>query len=190
MLAATREILLAKLLTLPELIDAYHRNDVDFAARANRWLQELEQSLMQLRSPLASTVANQRARIVSAMDGYSDALVGNERISRRKAVNITASLALGEAEKALAARIGAIDQKFDGWREKLAQFVSVASGSVPVPLPPTDPRVLWLKEIWLSWQTVHETRAMYTYLNTAMATGDRLYLLGELLDNQLNGNGG
>jgi hypothetical protein len=188
MLAATREILLDKLLTLPEMIDAYQRNEIGFASRSAAWLQELEQSLMQLRSPLASTVANQRARIVSALDGYSEALAGHERISRRKAVNITASLALDEAEKVLTSRIAEIDQKFDGWREKLAQFVSVASGSVPIPLPPTEPRSVWLKQTWLSWQTVNETRAMYTYLNTAMTRSDRLYLLAELLDNQLNGN--
>jgi hypothetical protein len=187
MLAVTREILLVKLLTLPTLIDSYQRNEVNFAAQTNIWLKELEQSLAQLRNPLTSLVANQRARIVSALDGYSEAALSQGRISRRKAVNITASLALAEVEKVLTSRIGDIDAKFDGWREKLAQFVSVASGTVPIPLPPTEPHQSWLKQIWLSWKDIPETKAMYTYLNTAMDNGDRLYLLGELLENQLNG---
>jgi hypothetical protein len=189
MLFSTREILLDKLLKLPTLIDAYQRNDVDFVAQANSWLLELERSLSQLRNPLTSLVASQRSRIISAQEGYREAPLSSGRISRRRAINITTSLALGEVESALVGLIKEIDDKFDLWREKLAQFISVASTSVPIPLPPTDPLQGWLKQIWSSWQTIDETRAMYNYLNTAMAPNDRFQLLRELLENHLNGHG-
>lgn len=189
MLFATREILLEKLLKLPELIDAYQRNDSDFVAHANSWLLELERSLGQLRNPLTSMVANQRSRLLSVQDGYRDPSFIDKKISRRRAVNIAASLVLGEVESALSKLIKEIDDKFDLWREKLAQFISVASTSVPIPLPPTEPRQEWLKLVWNSWQVIEETRAMYNYLNTSMAPNDRIQLLGELLDNHLNGHG-
>jgi hypothetical protein len=189
MLFATREILLEKLLKLPALIDAYQRNDVGFVERSNHWLQELEQSLNQLRNPLTSKVANERGRVISALEGYRDPALNGGRVSRRKAVNVTTSLALSEVETVLVAQIQDIDGKFDLWREKLAQFISVASGMVPIPLPPTDPRQDWLKQIWANWKTIEETRAMFNYLNTVMSPSDRLQLLGELLDNHLNGNG-
>ncbi|MCF6178607.1 MAG: hypothetical protein L3J63_04350 [Geopsychrobacter sp.] len=189
MLIATREILLEKLLLMPALIDTYQRNDVGFAAKATGWLLELEQVLNRLRSPLTSVVANERGRIVAAQDGFCDSTLNGGRVSRRRRVNVTASLALGVVEAALVVLIQEIDKKTDIWREKLAQFISVASISVPIPLPPTDPRQDWLRQIWRDWQRVEEARAMHNYLNTIMAPGDRLHLLGELLDNHLNGNG-
>ena len=188
MLFATREILLDKLLSLPALIDTYQRGDSDFVLLANTWLQELEQSLAQLRSPLTSLVARERARVISAQDGLRDPSI-SEKVSRRRAVKMTTSLALGQVEAAMAGQLQTIDQKFDVWRDKLAQFISVASGLVPIPLPPSEPRREWLQLIWASWKQVEEARAMYNYLNTIMAPGDRLQLLGELLENNLNGNG-
>ncbi len=77
MLVATREILLDKLLKLPALIDAYQRNDADFVRQANAWFQELEKALNQLRSPLTSLVANQRGRVVSALEGYREPALAN-----------------------------------------------------------------------------------------------------------------
>ena len=189
MLVATREILLEKLLQLPALIDAYQRNDADFVQQVNSWFQELERALSQLRSPLASLVANQRGRIISALDGYREPALANGKMSRRKAANITTSLALSEVETALVKLLQDIDEKFDLWREKMAQYISVASAVIPIPLPPTEPRQNWLKDIWTSWKALDETRAMYNYLNTAIAPNDRLHLLGELLENNLNGNG-
>jgi hypothetical protein len=188
MLFATREILLEKLLHLPKLIDAYQRNDVDFVARAIDWLLDVEKSLSQLRSPLTSLVASQRSRIISAQNNYRESSLQGDKISRRKTVDITTSLALSEVESALVRQLQEIDDKFDLWREKLAQFISVASTSVAIPLPPTNPLREWLKQIWQSWQTLDETRAMYNYLNTVMSPNDRFQLLGELLENHLNGH--
>jgi hypothetical protein len=190
MLAATREIILNELLKLPSLIDAYQRNESNFVQQATRWLKNLEHSLNQLRSPLTPLVANQRGRIICATEGYRHPELNGERMSKRRAVNITALLALSDVEKVLIERIKDIDVKLDTWREKMAQFVSVASVSIPIPLPPTDPHHLWLKGIWASWKTIDETRAMFNYLNTAMTSADRIHLLDEMIINQLNGNGG
>lgn len=189
MLVATREVILEKLLLLPALIDAYQQGDVGFPARAVSWLQELERSLAQLRSPLTSLASRQRARIVAAQNGYREAPLNGGKLSRSKGIHVTASQALGEVEAELISQVLLIDQKFDLWRDKLAQFISVASNSVPIPLPPSSPRQDWLKQIWQSWGTIDETRTMYSYLNTVMSLGDRLHLFGELLENNMNGFG-
>lgn len=189
MLVATREIILQKLLLLPTLIDAYQQGEVGFAAKANSWLQELEQSLAQLRSPLTSLASRQRARIIATQNGFREALLNGGKLSRSKAINVTASQALGEVEAELISQIHIIDQKFDIWRDKLAQFISVASNIVPIILPPASPRRDWLKQTWQSWGKIDETRTMYSYLNTVMSPGDRLHLFGELLENNINSNG-
>lgn len=189
MLVATREVYLEKLLQLPRLIDAYQQGEVGFAAKATQWLRDLERSLGQLRSPLVSLASRQRARIIAAHDGFREPVLKNGKMSRRKEINATASLALGEVEKGLIERVQEIDQKFDAWRDKLAQFISVVSSAEPIPLPPTEPRRDWLQQIWQNWGKIEDTQAMYRYLNTVMIPGDRLYLLDELLENHMNSSG-
>lgn len=189
MLVATREIILEKLLLLPRLIDAYQQGEVGFAAKAIRWLQDLEQSLSQLRSPLTSSASRQRARIIAAQNGYREEAVNRGKLSRTKEINVTASLALSAVEAELVSQVQDIDRKFDVWRDKLAQFVSVASNVEPIPLPPVNPRREWLKLIWRNWGNIDDTKAMYSYLNTVMSPSDRLYLFGELLEHNLESNG-
>jgi len=186
MLVATREIIVDKLLELPALMDLYQKGEVSFSVRAMSWLQDVEDALSRLRSPLTSLVARERARIIAAADGFRDPLNGEGRLSRRKSLNVTASLALADVEQGLVARVHSIDQKFDIWRDKLAQFISVASNIMPIPLPMTEPRQVWLANLWKDWQQIEETRAMHSYLNTVMAKADRLHLFGELLENHLN----
>ncbi|MBP8829543.1 MAG: hypothetical protein KBG98_07815 [Desulfobacter sp.] len=188
MLVATREIILQKLLLLPALIDAYQQGEVGFADKAISWLHELEQSLAKLRSPLTSLASRQRARIVAAQNGFREGPLNGVKLSRTKSVNVTASQALGEVEAKLVSQVHMIDQKFDAWRDKLAQFISVASKSVPISLPPSSPRRDWLKQTWQSWGAIEETKSMYSYLNTVMSPGDRLHLFDELLENNMNSN--
>lgn len=185
MLVATREILLEKLLLLPHLVDAYQHGESGFAARADQWLKDLEQSLSRLRSPLTALVSRNRARIIAARDGFREPVLSSQKLSRRKGVNVTTSRALAEVEAELVAQLKEIDQKFDMWRDKLAQFISVASNAEPIPLPPTDPRRDWLNQIWRRWGQIEETRAMYSYLNTVMSPADRLHLFDELLENNI-----
>lgn len=188
MLVATREIILQKLLLLPALIDAYQQGEVGFADKANSWLQELEQSLAKLRSPLTSLASRQRARIIAAQNGFREEPLNGRKLSRTKSINVTASQALSEVEAELVSQVHMIDQKFDSWRDKLAQFISVASNVVPISLPPSSPRRDWLKQTWQSWGAIEETKSMYSYLNTVMSPGDRLHLFGELLENNMNSN--
>lgn len=186
MLFMTREVFLDKLLQLPELIDTYQRGDMDFSVKAITWLKNLETSLGQLRSPLVSRASRQRARIVAAHEGVRDSILKNGRLSRRKEINATASFALAEIEQELVIQVQEIDRKFDVWRDKLAQFISVASNAEPIPLPPTEPRREWLQYVWRNWSHLEDTQAMYRYLNTVMEPGDRLHLLGELLEHSMD----
>ena len=188
MLFATREIIVEKLLLLPQLIDAYQQGEVGFATKATRWLQDLEQSLSQLRSPLTSLASRQRARIIAAQNGYREEAQNRGKLSRSKEINVTASLALGAVEAELITQVQDIDRKFDAWRDKLAQFISVASNVEPIPLPPVNPR-RGLKLIWRDGGKIDETKAMYSYLNTVMSPSDRLHLFGELLEHNLVSNG-
>ncbi|MDY6857247.1 MAG: hypothetical protein SWO11_21605 [Thermodesulfobacteriota bacterium] len=187
MLALTRERISVHLQELPILIDLYQKHDSMFINKTVIWLFDLEKILLQIRNPLASFVAIERGKILAISDGYRDSNSQTVSTTKRKSGLVTAMIVLGRVEAVLLKKLDDIDSKFEIWREKMAQFIAVATNSHPIPLPPTEPRQSWLKEIWSQFSVTVETKSMYNYLNTVMNTSDRLYLLNELIENTLNG---
>ena len=187
MLALTREKLVTHLQKTPSLVDMYQQRNPAFVEKTVTWLAELEQILLQVRSPLASHVAAERGRILAVFDGYRDGQISTKRVTRRKASLATTMLVLGQVDTSIQKVLDDIDGKFAIWREKMAQFIAVATNSHPIPLPPTEPRQAWLREVWRQFAVTNETQGMYNYLNTVMSRSDRLYILDELVGNLLSG---
>lgn len=186
MLALTRHKLLEHLQTLSNIVDFYRRHDPLFESAAIDWLEKVEQTFLQLRHPLAGSVAVERAKILAVSDGYRDYEASLSGTSRRKAGNVTLVIVLGRVETMLLQDVMRIDTQFSSWREKMAQFIAVATNEQPIPLPPSEPRQVWLQQLWHGFHTTPETHSMYVYLNTVMSSSDRLYLLDELIENLLH----
>jgi hypothetical protein len=185
MLVYTREKILGHLQETPALIDRYQRRDPAFPAAVLAWLAAIEETLGQLRLPLASLVAAERGRILAVGDGYRDPALLDERLTPRMATRAVASLALSRVQQALSARLAEIDAQFAAWREKMSQFLAIATTKVPIPLPPTEPRDAWLASVWKGLNVNGEVQGMYRYLGAAMQPADRLFLLDEVLGNLL-----
>lgn len=185
MLAYTREKILGHLQETPGLTDLYQRHEPSFPSAVVAWLAGVEDSLSQLRLPLASLVAAERGRILAAGDGFRDPAIP-ERMTPRKATVAVAALSIGRVQEELRRKVAEIDGKFDAWREKMAQLLAVATAAAPIPLPPTDPRDIWLATVWKGLNANGETQGMYRYLGAAMQPNDRLFILDELLGNLLN----
>ncbi|BDV41898.1 hypothetical protein GURASL_08210 [Geotalea uraniireducens] len=186
MLLYTRERLLAHLQDTGSLIDLYQHRDPRFSERVVAWLGDLEQSLAQLRLPLVALVAAERGRILAAADGYRESAVGGERLSTRRVTLAVASLALDRVQNEVRRVIADIDAKFDTWREKMAQFLAIATTKAPIPLPPTEPRDAWLATVWAGLNVNGEVQGMYRYLGAALRPTDRLHLLDEVIGNLLD----
>jgi len=186
MLAYTREKLLEHLRETTLLVDLYQRREPSFPAAVVAWLVKVEETLLQLRLPLSSLVAAERARILAVGDGYRDPVLVSERITPRKATLAVASIALGRVQDELRRKVAEIDSQFDAWREKMAQLLAIATTKSPIPLPPTEPRDVWLAAVWKALDVNGEVQGMYRYLGTALQQSDRLFLLDELLGNLLN----
>jgi hypothetical protein len=188
MLAYTRERIVAHLHEMPPLIDLYQRHNPLVIDKSIDWLDSVEKSLMQLRNPLASFVATERGKIIATSDGYRDDAIALDHRSKRKVRMATTAVILSRVEESLHRLVIDIDEQFSDWRERMAQFIAVATNnSNGIPLPPTEPREQWLKSVWQSFTVTPETRGMYNYLNTAINQTDRLYLLNELIENLING---
>lgn len=181
MLAYTRETLLGHLQQTSRLVDLYQQHEASFVAEVVAWMACVEESLGQLRLPLVSLVAAERARILSVGDGYRDPALVGERLTARMASRAVASLALTRVQEELRRKVTAIDAQFDAWREKMAQLLAIASVKAPIPLPPSEPHDAWLTTVWKGLDVNGEVQGMYRYLGAAMASGDRMYLLDEVL---------
>lgn len=184
MLAYTRERLSTQLLGITPLVDLYQQRDPRFPGQVISWLAAMEKSLAPLRLPLVSMVASERARLIAAQEGFRDPAILNDRpVSARKKVSATAFLSLSHVQTAIAKIIADIDSRFDLWREKMAQLLAVATMKAPIPLPPTEPRDVWVAKVWSGLNIDGEVQGMYRYLAAAMQPSDRLHLLDEVLTN-------
>jgi len=183
MLFVEREKLTQHLLKIGDIISAYQRHDPAFVDRVVDWLNAVEQDLQQFRNPLASFLASERGKIVAVKDGYRDQQISGEKLSNRKAMSASASLALSRSEEALRTEIHDIDSKFDVCREKMSQLLAVSSSKNPIPFPPGDPRIDWLRQVWANLGKVEEAKAMYNYINAIMQSSDKYHLLDELIGN-------
>lgn len=183
MLALTRETLLNRLELLPGLMDAYQQRSFSFPEEAIIWLAETENALMRLRHPLVGLLASERAKIAASQDGVIDTEIRIERLSKTKCRMGTAVVCLNRAQKSMTESIAVIDKQLGSWKEKMAQFLAVATTKQPIPLPPTEPKRSWLLSIWSGFEINGEIQGMYQYLNTTMDISDRLFILEELIDN-------
>jgi hypothetical protein len=185
MLILTRERLNQQLQQVGRLVDLYQAHDSNFIEQVVRWLSKIEEHLQQMRNPLSSYVAAERARILAAHDGFRDPHVSDPKVTRRKAIMATTSLVLNSVVDRLVETIRQIDEKFDAWREKMTQLLALGSMKKPIPMPPTEPRQLWLNKVWSQLGEIDEARGMYVYLNATMTQSDRLQLLDELIVNMI-----
>ena len=183
MLFLTRERLKQQLQQVGHLTDLYQSRDANFTERVIQWLAKVEENLQQLRNPLSSFIATERARILASLDGHRDPQLNDNKTSRSKASAATASLVLNQVVTRLLTVIQQIDDKFDAWREKMAQLLALASMKNPIPLPPTEPRQAWLQKVWRQMGQCEEAKGMYVYLNATMGPNDKWQLLDELIIN-------
>jgi len=185
MLSVLRAELLDHLLRLGSVLDRYASSDPDFVAQAIRWLSGTEDTLKRFRQPGAALMAAQHGLILAAGDGFHDPEIDPAVTSPRKLLRATASLCLSRAESSLRSQVAVIDEQLEPVRLKMAQLVSVASSVKPIPLPPTEPRTLWLQTVWNGLAVNGDTKPMHAYISTVLSPVDRLYLLDELLSNLL-----
>ncbi|MDF7800248.1 hypothetical protein P4C99_12290 [Pontiellaceae bacterium B1224] len=192
MQAYTREKLLSHLQGLTELSNLYKERSVDYPIRVIQWMQDLEETLGKLRSPLSGFVAAERGKVIASVDGYCDPYIqpaGSGRSSRRNR-QATAALGVANVQERLQQTIEHIDHRFEEVREKIAQLLAVVSAQSPIPMPQEgESRSGWHERVWQQLPTNGNTQGMVEYLRTSLKHSDLLYVLGETLDNLVENAG-
>lgn len=186
MISIHREMILELLLDLPILLDLYEDVDPRFGAAVLKWLHKGEQNLARLRSPLVGSLSAQRGKVLALQDGIMPDGCEIDRRNRRKRIRAGTALVLHDVESALNKIVVEIDENLKIYRDKMAQLIAVVSATNVIPLPPTEPRNLWLEKVWQSIEPTPETQHMLGYLNASLSKTDLNYLLDEVLGNLLS----
>ncbi len=173
MLTYTREVMLSRMLLVPDLITLYQAQDPAFMNAALLWMNDTEAALKQLRHPLASQCSSQRAKLLAAVDGVqADGQLGGNTHSR-KAARAAAALCLSHVEGALRQKVSELDGQLQTATEKMAQLLALGSARQPLPLPPTEPRAACLRQVWGQLGQASESRHLHGYLSALLSASDR-----------------
>jgi hypothetical protein len=181
-----REQLLEHLVQLSSVIDRYASGDPYFVEKAIDWISDVEATLSRFRQRDTSLLAAQRGMIQASYDGYYDPALDAAQTSKRKAVRATTAACLARVESAVRTHVQVIDDSLEPLRLKMAQLISVASAVEPIPLPPTEPRTEWVKQVWSGLNVNGEMKPMHSYIAASLSPVDRLFILDELLRNLLD----
>ena len=177
MLALQRETMIEQLLKLTQVAGQYSQRDPEFLLRLDQWLDQTQEKLKPLRSPIAGRISSQRALLTSVQDGYRHPQVENAGRSYRKHQRAVGVLVLEEIEQTLREKVDSIDGELDVLKEKVAQLLAIVSQKEPIEIP----EFLTMDRIWAQLGSNEETRSMYLYIQAKTDRSDRHYLLGEMI---------
>lgn len=182
MLALTREALVGHLVTLREVVDEYVRGDTAFVEQVLKWLADVQETLVKLRSPLASLVATARSTIAAVGDGANPGGMLEGRVSRRKAQRAAASMVLDKVDGALRAKVEELDSRLDVGRERIAQVLAVGHSHVNLKRPEGEVPRSWYSALWVQLGQVDAVHDAHVFVSASFGPSDRAYLLEDLLD--------
>jgi hypothetical protein len=186
MLIITREMLARHLFELPRIAEAYAANDSAAIERILAWLTAVEETLARLRHPGAGFASVQRTKVMAAKGGFRDDGVDYGQMNRRQIERATAVVAMARVEVVLREEVQNSDARIAEYKEKMAQFLAVASATAPLSLPSGSDRADSLRAFWSNVAVGGEATGMYKYLSASLKQSDLVVILGDVIDNLIS----
>jgi len=184
MQAYIREKLIEEIIYSEKLVSQYRSNNTKFIQNMLNWLDKLEKELSKLRHPLCGILSIEQAKILTTLEGNITIMKG---VSKRKAMRFQAIESLEITKRELVKVINNIDNKFDLWKEKIAQLAAISSKNSPILISNENELTsLRLAEIWKSFGSSQEGYNMHQYLSAVMPKADLMYILNEIILNILS----
>lgn len=175
-----------KLSEVKTLVDFYQAGDWSFAEKVITWLEESEKLVSELRLIDGSELATLRARVVKVPDEQASGDAGVKRSTIRSAQNAAAADALERAEYILRGRVREATDKLEHFETKLAESITTMTMSSQLP-PRHSVWMNWISQVWQGMAACKETQAFAVYMSTSLNSGDRFYLLDQVLGRLVEG---
>lgn len=154
--------------------------DPGFVPAVLTWLEQVAQTLHQLRQPLVGSVRSQITLVSAATTGIE---LGSRTTLRRVQAE-RAVTALTEVQGHLVSLVHELDEQLNDWSQRLSQILTVAAAQNLCPIPET-PGKDGCRKLWLDLAKIDEIRPAHTYLSTVVPRDDLLHILNELLTSML-----
>ncbi len=176
-----------KLSEIKQLIDLYQSGDWSFPEKAITWIEESEKLMQELRLIDGSELATLRARVVKVPDEQASRGDDRKRSATRSAQNAAAADALERAEFILRGRVREATDKLEHFEAKLAESVTTMTMSSQLP-PRHSVWMNWISQVWQSLAQCTETQSFAVYMSSSLSSGDRFYLLDQVLGRLVEGD--
>ncbi|MBT0774133.1 hypothetical protein KIH74_34630 [Kineosporia sp. J2-2] len=175
-----RERIVSHILDHPQRDLTDPAGDLAFVPATLGWLDQVADTLHQLRQPLSGLVRSQ-ITLVSSSAAATSAV---SRSAARKAQTDRAVRAVTEVQAHLVALAQKLDEELQDWTQRLAQLLTVVVANGVCPLP-EDPSEENCRRLWRDLARVEEVQTVHAYLSTVVPRVDLLQILHDLLKNLL-----
>ncbi len=176
-----------KLSEVKLLIDLYQKGDWSFPDRVIKWLEESEKLMGELRLIDGSELSTLRAQIVKVPDEQIARGGDRKRSVLRSAQNAATADALERAELILRGRVREAKDKLEHFDGKLAEAITTMTMGGQLP-PRSEVWMNWIGQVWQGLVQCEETRGFSIYMSSSLSSGDRFYLLDQVLNRLIEGD--
>lgn len=175
-----REKLLTQAFKLAGVSNTYIRESHRFVETYFNWLEEAQNELMGLRSPISILLQSEKSTLLSVLDGNLPSNL-QEGKSIRKCQKAVAAQSLEKVSKEFYTKIESIDNNFDQLGEKLCHTVAVIATKEPEFYRELKVSQQSIDDLWRKIGSTPETIPIYNYLCAKLTSTDINYLLTDIV---------
>ncbi|HCY41734.1 MAG TPA: hypothetical protein DHV48_10320 [Prolixibacteraceae bacterium] len=175
-----REKLLIHSRKLTEISNIYQTDSSRFVDAYIKWIDEAENDLSVLRSPICILLQSEKSSLNSVLDGFLPNYIQADK-SIRKIQKVVAAQSLERISKEIYVRIENIDNLFDQFNEKLCHSIAVLVSKEPEVFQRLQLNQKGVAIILEKLSMLPETIPMYNYLCAKLSSTDINYILMDIL---------
>ncbi len=183
-----RETLMVQVDSLAKVVQGYGADPTQFVASYLTWLNDAQDALGRLRSPMLAFVQAERATIMSAMDGHVPDGTAVSR-SPRKTLRAVASLSIERMSREMYERVNEIDRNLAPMVEQMAHAVAVLAAKEPKFVENLAVTQAVADGVWKMLTQTPETMPVSHFFAAKLSLADRNYLLLEVIGNLVANRG-
>jgi len=180
-----REKLMNHASTLAKVSHIYRTESSRFVDEYLKWIEQSENDISGLRSPIGLILQAEKTKVTSVMDGYMPEYI-KERGSIRRSQRAVAAQSLSYISQLLHEKINQIDSDFREINEKICHALAILSGKDRNLFKINKVNESIAEKIWKGLEKHPETLPMFNYLSAKLTAIDRKYLFISAIQNMID----
>lgn len=184
MLSILKEKIICQGISLAQTSALYQSDAQQLVAKYIRWLNDTEESIASLRTPLSLTIQAERTTILAIGDGLIPDGVQPSK-STRKLARAATAISIEKVSLLLQEKVREIDLFFEQILEQLCQAAAIVQSLKPQTYSSLNAE-FGPSKLWQEIKQTKETVQIHNYLCAKVSVTDRNYLLTEVVQRILS----